>query len=371
MRSELGHSGRRTASVAFHTLVLLGFGLLVALSGFVSYYAPIYETCKSLWDNLLLWVSSLGALIPLSVGGSVVVITIFTLIRHWRATQRLLRALARHQVAVPPRLTRLAREVGLAGQIDCVEDVTIGPFCYGFVNPRVCLPVELLDLLNDTELRAVLRHEVYHAQSRDPLKIWLCRALARGLYFLPLAGDLRDSYLTAKEIAADEIMPQADELPLASALVKMVAANGEPSAQPSVMAAAVGNTSVAGLISITRVPSNQTEERIRRLVDGQAVELRLPSLRNVALSALIVAAIFAASYTNLNAMSMMPVSQECATVSQGQGQEPRLTIGWPVVSLENYTTAAEPTGSEPAATDQPGCGLLRPSCEYDTSNIEH
>ncbi len=314
MRFEFRRSGRIAARATFYGLVVLAFGLLMALSGFVSYFTPIYETCASLWENLLRQLSTPGVLLPVGIIGSFVFMAGLTLIRQWRATWRLLDRLASYRVPVPGRLARIAREVGLEDRIDCVSDVVIAPFCYGFIRPRVCVPVALLALLDDSELRAVLRHEGYHAQSRDPLKVWLSRALARGLYFLPLAGDLRDSYLAAKEVAADEVTACADELPLASALVKLLStSDGQVQAlQPvEVAAGALGRLSIVGLISITREPANETEERIRRLVDGEAVQLRLPSLTSFFLSAMIILAIFAASYANLSAASAMPVSQEC------------------------------------------------------------
>lgn len=355
MRFDLARNGRITANVAFYGLVLLAFGLLAALSGFVSYIAPIYEACRSMWDNLLLWGSSLGVLLPTAVICSVLAVAGLTLVRQWRATQRLVRALARYRVPVPPRLARIAREVGLEERVDCIADVMIAPFCYGFVQPRVCVPTVLLDQLEDSELRAVLRHEGYHAESRDPLKIWLSRALARGLYFLPLAGDLRDSYLAAKEIAADETIAQVEELPLASALVKMLSigeAQVEPATSPGspstrlktgladVTAAALGELSIAGLINVTRVSSNETEERIRRLIDGRPAQLALPSVASVVVSTIIVIAIFAASYTNLNAALVMPVSQECVTQNMLHRSQPALTIEWPADSLGRDATSA-------------------------------
>lgn len=398
MRFDFGRSGRVTADIAFYGLALLAFGLLVALSGFLSYTAPVYEACKSVWDNLLLWISSLGVLLPAAVIGSVVAVTGFTLIRQWRATQRLLSALALYRVPVPPRLARIAREVGLEDRIDCVSGIVVAPFCYGFVQPRVCVPTVLLDILDDAELRAVLCHEGYHARNRDPLKIWLSRALARGVYFLPLAGDLRDSYLAAKEIAADETMVQTDELPLASALVKMLSAEEfrlesairvlAPSVErktssAEVTAAALGNLSIAGLISVTRVSPNETEERVRRLIDGRPAQLALPSVTSVVLSAVIVIAIFVVSYTNLNAASMMPVSQECVKQNVlrrrsndfNRWPQSALTIEWPVTSLADDETSGAPMVID--QRDMPAVGqfdcdlLIAPDCtEVDLSGSQ-
>ncbi|MFQ5859756.1 MAG: M56 family metallopeptidase [Anaerolineae bacterium] len=394
MQFGLGHRGRITADATFCGLVVLAFGVLGALSGFVAYFAPIYDSCKSMWDNLLLRASYLGFLLPITIAGSVVILAGLTLVRQWRATRRLLRDLAPHRVPVPSRLFRIAQEVGLQDRIDCVSDVISAPFCYGFIRPRVCVPTVFLDWLDDSELRAVLRHEAYHTESRDPLKVWLSRALARGLYFLPLARDLRDSYLAAKEVAADETTAEIDELPLASALVKMLSAGGRqlelatpalnlvwPEARPEldaghrrraeVAVGVLGHASAVGLVSVTRVPSNQTEERLRRLIDGRPAQLMLPSVKSIVFSAVIVVAIFAASATNLSAVSVVPVSQECSAESvrrQPQAALPRaqdtaMTVVWPVDTLEMDTGPIEQTVAGPDATfSRLGCDLLKPTC---------
>jgi hypothetical protein len=393
MRLVIGRNGRVAAATTFYGLVLLAFGLLLALSGFVSYFIPIYDACASLWDNLRVWMSSPGVLLPIAVVGSVVGMTGLALLRQWHATRRLLRSLAPYRVPTPPRLARIARDLGFEGRIDTVSDILTAPFCYGFIRPRVCVPTTLLDMLDDAELRAVLRHEGYHAENRDPLKVWLSRALARGLYFLPLAGDLRDSYLAAKEIAADETTADSDELPLASALVKLLSAREGvlPVLRPGAAGSGVvGGFSVARLISVTREPANGTEERIRRLVDGQQVEIRLPSITNVLLSVAIVVAIFATSYVNLNAASMIPASQECAAENEFRQPESTLVrsfetqdaalrqaprqalrqaqdVAWsierPGVWPESNAGSVVQSVAGPGATmNQPSCDLLIPRC---------
>ena len=372
MQSGLGHNGRLTASATFYGLVLLTIGLLAALSGFASYIAPVYNTCKSVWDNLLLRASSISVLFPIVVSGSVVMVTGLSLVRQWRATRRLLRGLASYQVRIPSRVARIAEEVGLADRIDCVSDATITPFCYGFVQPRVCFPIALLEVLDDDELRAVLRHEGGHARRHDPLKIWLSRALARGLCFLPLAGDLRDSYMTAKEVAADEITSQTEGLALASALVKMLSADwpGLTSATGALdpvdmPAAALGEVTVAGLISVTRETSNQTEERIRCLIDGRPIRLELPSISSVVLSALIIAAIFGVSHTNARAASEMLASHECVPENLLREHAHDLTIEWSNFSAEMEAMPTRHTVDVPSSMlNQLHCDLLISSCQH-------
>ena len=385
MRSELGRSGHITATVTFYALVFLGVGLLLALSGFVSYFAPLYDACASMWDNLLGWVSSLGVLLPLAVAVSVLGAAGLTLARQWLATRRLLASLTPHRVPAPARLASIAREVGLEDRIDCVSDVLTVPFCYGFMRPRVCVPTSLMGILDDSELRAVLRHEGYHARSRDPFKIWLSRALARGLYFLPLAGDLRDSYLSAKEVAADETLTtRVDELPLASALLKLLSADSQalPVGQPvGAGGGLLSGKSLAGLISVSREPANPAEERIWRLVDGRPVRLRLPSIASVVASAVIVSAIFAVSYANLSAASTLPANRECATESihlgRGTISASRVVVAQAGVPAAESSAMRHRSASSVefglthvgASEVQPSCDLLIPICARGRQSV--
>lgn len=378
MEHAVGSRGHVAAAATFYGLVALSVGLLTALAGLVLYYTPVLDACVSAWDNVVRWAAAPGMLLPLAVVVSIVVVAGLTLVRQWRATQRVLRRLIPYRVPAPARLARIAREVGLEGRLDCISQGAALPFCYGFIRPRVYFPLALVGVLSDPELRAVLRHECYHAQSRDPLKVWLSRALARGLYFLPVAGDLRDSYLAAKEIAADEVTANVDELPLASALLKLVSA-GEQGAMVDGLAAVsaepVGGHAFAGLISVRRVPSGDAEARIRRLVDGQPAQLRLPSITSVFLSAVIVVAIFAASYANLSAASTVPITRECAAESLHLGRD--IVAAPPVQVAQSTIAAAERVAvrhrsatsveygvTQPGATTagQLSCDLLTPSC---------
>jgi Zn-dependent protease with chaperone function len=59
-------------------------------------------------------------------------------------------------------------------------------FCIGLLRPRVYVSRATLEFLDDDELEAVLAHEVHHARRRDPLRLLAARALADGLFFLPL-----------------------------------------------------------------------------------------------------------------------------------------------------------------------------------------
>lgn len=343
MRVMLSWNGRVAAAASFYGLVALGSGLLAGLGGLVLYQLPLFEACRSIWDTVVAPRPAYGIWLPAFIAGGSLVLMGVALARQWVATRRLLGWLVAQRVAIPPRLVRLADEAGLGGRIDCVSGTLITPFCYGFLRPRVCVSLELLDLLDDGELAAVLRHEAHHVSSREPLKIWISRALAHGLFFLPLARDLRDSYLTAKELAADEMTTAGgrDELPLASALIKMLSLEGRIEANPAAPIGGLLNTPVA--LVAQGATGSVTEARLRRLLDRQPVRPRLPSATSVALSLLVVVAIFAISYTGRAVAARIPYD-ECAA------QTVHLSAVPPVRPLEPLATQPVlPTTSLPVS----------------------
>ena len=123
---------------------------------------------------------------------------------------------------------RFLREVRVIGRADVggYETLIIGDrrpqaFCTGLLRPRIYVSRGTLDLLDDAELSAVVAHEAHHARRRDPLRIFIARALGDALFFLPVLRHLADRYAALAELAADEaaVRHSGKPQPLASALV--------------------------------------------------------------------------------------------------------------------------------------------------------
>jgi Zn-dependent protease with chaperone function len=297
--------GRAAADGPFYALVILTLGLVAGLLIFVAPYVAAYEAavdaCREMWWSVVARAPSPGVVLPLGLAALIVWVFVVGAVRQWVTTWRLVRHLGRRRIAMPHRLRRLADDLGLAGQIDYVAHSSAFAFSYGLCRPRVCLSSGLVRLLSDAELRAVLVHERHHLTSHDPLKILVSRAAAAGLFFLPVARELRDRYLVSKEIAADETTAQDEtgDLPLASALLKLV--SGERRAWPEDVAA-IG-------------AFNVTHERIQRLIDGRPGVTALPPLKAVIVSVAVVVGVFLASYAPLAARSAQAplVRAECAS----------------------------------------------------------
>lgn len=124
---------------------------------------------------------------------------------------------------VPNSMQKSAEIAGLADRIDVVRLDRPVAFTYGLFQPRVCVSTALLESLIDDELQAVLLHEAWHVERRDPLRISIVQALKSTLVFIPELQRLANLSIVTMEIAADRYVltqmghPQA----LARALLKV------------------------------------------------------------------------------------------------------------------------------------------------------
>ncbi|AIK37175.1 peptidase M48 family protein [Bacillus pseudomycoides] len=127
-------------------------------------------------------------------------------------------------------------------QIDCYESIVIEAFqrkhsvkvqivevayplafTHGFIRPHILVSTGLIDLLQTYELEAVLEHEYYHYQNRDPFKLSIGYSLARVFSFLPISQKFYTRYLMEKEINADTFaIREVGMKPVASALYKLM-----------------------------------------------------------------------------------------------------------------------------------------------------
>jgi len=223
--------------------------------------------------NWLGWLTAFlaGLLFSLMVGQSVT-----TGWQLWRVTQRLTQATHSARLSLPPVVIRLARRLDLSHRLVGIPKREPLSFCYGLWRPRICLSQGLVELLTETELEAVLRHEAYHLRRREPLRMAVAICLSRFFFFVPLLAELRDHYLAEKELAADTFaVAHTGQTVLARALRKVITTQPAPTV-PSLGAA-------AGL--------SVTARRIDRLINPSAGSSWTPSLR----SSLITLAVFISS----------------------------------------------------------------------------
>ena len=94
----------------------------------------------------------------------------------------------------------------------------------GFMRPKIVLSTGLMNLLTEDELKAVISHEMYHKEHRDPLSIFLMALCSSTMWYIPILKWCNQKYRIVKELLADEyaIEKQQTSVNLGSALLKML-----------------------------------------------------------------------------------------------------------------------------------------------------
>lgn len=94
----------------------------------------------------------------------------------------------------------------------------------GFIRPQIVLSTGLMSLLTADELKAVISHEMYHKEQRDPLRIFLMALCSSTIWYIPILKWCNQKYRIVKELLADEyaIEKQQTSVNLGSALLKML-----------------------------------------------------------------------------------------------------------------------------------------------------
>jgi Zn-dependent protease with chaperone function len=158
----------------------------------------------------------------LSIASSMTGITML-LVTTWH-TQRLWSWCRRRTVVSPSKIQQSCHRLGLAApQVICVAQAEALSFCIGFLSPRIVVSTGLLDKVSSRELTAILAHEQWHQQQRDPLRLVFMHLLRTVLYPLPMIHDLHRAFLTQIEIEADAAAVAYSGRPvLASALYKLL-----------------------------------------------------------------------------------------------------------------------------------------------------
>lgn len=175
---------------------------------------------------------------------------------------------------VPKRLKEIVAQLNISESVVLLPTEIPVAFCFGLLWPRICISTGLADILTNKELKAVLLHEDRHRRFRDPLQGLFADVLAKTFFFLPVAAELRDLFITSIELAADRYAVHFTGRPaLAGALHKIIS---HPSAYQPLE---------AGVASIN--PLNATQVRIAELLDDRPATLRL-STQSLIKSSLIM-----------------------------------------------------------------------------------
>lgn len=135
---------------------------------------------------------------------------------------------------------RLTAYLGLQDRVSLVDSAAPLCFCLGLFRPRIFISTGLVEMLTEEECEALLLHERYHLESRDPLKMLVGRLTVLAMVLFPVLRDTFERYLREKEVAADEsaVRHQGHSRGIAGALVKLLELEVPTNPSPSMAAGA-------------------------------------------------------------------------------------------------------------------------------------
>ncbi len=143
------------------------------------------------------WIPALAVLI---LCAATILAGLVTLVAEYARTRLALRRLGA-PIASPQRLSQVASMLQINVQL--CADVQVFCCCAGLFFPQVVLSKGMFDLLDESELIAVLAHEAAHVKHRDPARALAVRCASNALFYLPLTRYLSEKALVASELGAD------------------------------------------------------------------------------------------------------------------------------------------------------------------------
>lgn len=177
-----------------------------------------------------------------------------------------------------PKLNQITNQLGITGQVEEIKSSSPTIFCYGIINPKICVSSKIVDLLNTAELRAVLLHETQHLLSREPARLLVIKFI-NTFQFIPGIKNLTKKYLSFSELAADELATNnfTEKIDLARAMRKVLALEEKKAIQHGM-----------ALSHFSQV----TEERVRALSENDYTPTYKREIIKVSFGIAVAAAIF-------------------------------------------------------------------------------
>lgn len=268
----------------FYNLLALGIiaflGLAVLLFKILpSFNSLVATTCRNVGSSCQQFIPFNNPIISIpyiflwGFGFLIITIGLITFLYQVLATLRFKKELSSRAIERPRGLINLSRKLGLENKVFIIQDSRVFTFCLGFISPKIYLSDSIFARLNSAEIEAVLLHEKYHLEHRDPLKILISQSIKKAFFFLPIFRDLNDSYIIGKELAADRKVVKLlkDKRTLIEALLKVL----------TFQSAFRSRGVVAGQLSATK-------ERIKALEEPEKVKrVRVPFL-NISFSLIAI-----------------------------------------------------------------------------------
>lgn len=179
-----------------------------APAGLAAFVAPMHLVVVGSEDGAEALVGNPAIWLLLWLAGAVCIVVMWTI----RGAPERDRAVQAGEGADTAR-TRVAVEARAAGipaeRITLVEGRDM-PRVAGWLRPRILLPFGLVEVLDPTELRALLLHEDAHRRRRDPLLSTFGRLAVLCFYYYPLVWPVLRRLRATTEMACDERVLAAD-----------------------------------------------------------------------------------------------------------------------------------------------------------------
>ncbi|QTD39797.1 M56 family metallopeptidase [Sporosarcina sp. Te-1] len=212
-----------TVSLLISSIIVLQMGL---------YVTSIFAGCNMKFNMISIchsWLKAIGFSSLLYVLDGLVIYTLsFSLWRigsQWIQMAKMKRHFQHYkEIELTKKMNQLYKQG--KDRIIVLSHPSPTAFTMGFFHPKIIITTGLFHLLDQDELEAVIGHEVYHKENRDPLKVFLLSLGSSVMWYIPIQKWFYHQYKVVQEVLADEfaIRQQETVIHLGSALVKMVRA---------------------------------------------------------------------------------------------------------------------------------------------------
>lgn len=211
--------------LAFASLfVLLGTGLFIASQKFLPILLQhtVYY-CQSVLNSFSMQIpGGIGAFLT----GILLLLIGFAITKLMVSYVKVITFRKRLHCRIQPSIVfnQLIKTLNLQDKAFLVKNGKPFAFCHGIRYPKIYISTALFEMMDASELEAILRHEKYHLEHKDPF-IMLLAEIAKSLFpFFPVLSDLIHNYRIEREIKADYQATHdlGNSKPLVSVLKKLL-----------------------------------------------------------------------------------------------------------------------------------------------------
>ncbi len=109
-----------------------------------------------------------------------------------------------HSIPPPQTTLTIIKKYNLENKIVVYKSEQPSAFCIGILRPKIFISSGMIQLLNKTEMEAVILHEVYHLKHKNNLMVFVFNTFSYILFIFPFIKDLKRQYEIHEETEADK-----------------------------------------------------------------------------------------------------------------------------------------------------------------------